>query len=64
MLDVHNGFAAKLQRNVPGLFCVHYIVHRKALAVSDVLKKIKQLGFLKRLANIVYGWVGMSSLQI
>jgi hypothetical protein len=63
MLGVHNGFAAKLKRDVPGLFSVHCIAHREALAASDAFKKIKQLGFLERLANRVYGWVGMSSLR-
>lgn len=63
MLGVHNGFAAKLKRDVPGLFSVHCIAHREALAASDAFKKIKQLGFLERLANRIYGWIGMSSLR-
>ena len=64
MLGMHNGFAAKLKIDVTGLFNVHCITHREALAASDAFKKIKQLGSLERLANRVYSWVGMSSLQI
>ena len=63
MLDMDNDFAAKLKRDVPELFSLHCIAHREALTASDAFKKIKQLGFLERLANKVYGWVGMSSLQ-
>ena len=63
MLCVHNGFVAKLKRNVPELFNVHCIVHQEALATSDAFKKIKQLGFFERLANKVYGWVGSFSLR-
>ena len=63
MLGVHNGFAAKLKRDIAGLFSVHCIAHWEALAASDVFKKTKQLAFLERLANRIYGWVGMSSLQ-
>ena len=61
MLGVHNGFAAKLKRDIAGLFGVHCIAHREALATSNTFKKTKQLAFLERLANRVYGWVGMSS---
>jgi hypothetical protein len=57
------GFSAKLKRDVHGLFSIHSIAYRKALAASDAFKKTKQLGFLERLANRVYGWVGMSSLR-
>ena len=57
MLSVHNDFVAKFKRDVPGLFSVHYIAHREALAASDGFKKIKQLDFFERLANKVYGWV-------
>ena len=50
-------FAAKFKRDVPGLFSVHCIAHREALAASDGFKKINQLDFSERLANGVYGWV-------
>ena len=40
MLGVHNGFAAKLKRDVPELFSVHCIAYREALAASDAFKKI------------------------
>ena len=63
MLGVHNGFATKLKRDIPRLFGVHCIAHREALATSDAFKKTKQLAFLERLPNRVYGWVGMSSLR-
>ena len=63
MLGVHNGFAAKLKRDIAGLFSVHCITHREALAASNAFKRTKQLAFLERLANRVYGWVGMSSLR-
>ena len=63
MLGMDNDFAAKLKRDVPGLFSLHCIAYREALAASDAFKKIKQLGFLEMLANKVYGWVGMFSLQ-
>jgi hypothetical protein len=35
MVGVHNNFAMKLKRDIPGLFRVHYIAHREALASSD-----------------------------
>jgi hypothetical protein len=41
MLGVHNDFATKLKRDIPGLFSVHCIAHREALATSDAFKKIK-----------------------
>ena len=63
MLGVYNGFVAKLKRDIAGLFNVHCIVHQEALAASDAFKKTKQLAFLERLANRVYGWVGMSFLR-
>ena len=62
MLGVHNGFAAKLKRDIVGLFSVHCIAHWEALAASDAFKRTKQLAYLERLANRVYGWVDMSSL--
>ena len=46
VFDVHNGFAAKLKRDVPELFNVHCIAHYEALAVLDTFKKIKQLDLL------------------
>lgn len=45
MLDVHNDFATKFQRDISWLFSVHYIAHREALAASDDFKKINQLDF-------------------
>ena len=62
ILGVHNGFVPKLKRNIPRLFIIHCIIHCEALATSDAFKKIKQLGFLHRLANRIYNWIGMSFL--
>ena len=54
MLGVYS-FVAKLKRDVLGLFSIHCIAYHEALATSNAFKKIKQLGFLGRLKNKVYG---------
>ena len=63
MLGVHNGFAAKLKRDIVGLFSIHCIAHWEALTASDAFKKFKQLAFLERLTNRMYGWISMFSLR-
>lgn len=63
MLGGHKGFATKLKRDVPRLLSVHCIAHRETLTASDAFKKIKELDINERLANIVYGWIGLSSLR-
>ena len=39
LFGVHNGFAAKLKRDIAGLFSVHCIAHPEALTASDAFKK-------------------------
>ena len=63
MKSEHNGFATKFKRDIPQLFSIHCIAHCDTLAISDTFKKIKQSAFLKKLANRVYDWIGMSSFQ-
>jgi hypothetical protein len=63
MVGVHNVYAIKLKRDIPRLYSVHCIVHREALASSDAFKRIKQLGFIERLANQMYSWIGMYALR-
>ena len=45
MLGMHNGFAAKLKIDVTGLFNVHCITHREALACIGCLQENQTIGF-------------------
>jgi hypothetical protein len=60
MTGVHQGVVARLRILVPHLIGTHCIAHRWALAAKDANDEFPCLGFIDRVANNVYEWLGKS----
>jgi hypothetical protein len=63
MIGVHQGVVARLRVLVPYLVGTHCIAHREALAANDINNEFLCLGFIDRVANKVYEWLGRSVIR-